>query len=234
MRLQEPTRSREPLALDLPNDSAGQTLAHGLNLPLAALRASVEALSDELSPRDVGQTLIRGVLEEVERLDRNLQDLLDFSRAPKSQPLDCSLDEIFFSARGALPTRQRARLVYGRPARRSLFEVDGTILSTALRRLIENALESSDENVLVLARQTRVATSFTVLGAARSPIDLDWASIPFHTTKPNQLGLGLPLVQRDLATIGGRLEVRPSGPGKTCVRITLPANGSRAAGGSGA
>ena len=57
------------------------------DLPVAALRASMEALSKELSRGDRGRGMIVGALEEVDRIGRNVQDLMEFAQAPEPLPL---------------------------------------------------------------------------------------------------------------------------------------------------
>ena len=99
--------------------------------------------------------------------------------------------------------------------------VDGPLLSGCLRRLLENALEATEELVLVVARRDGDDCSFTVIDS--EPSDLGPAGSPwlFHTTKPNHLGLGLVLNQRDVALLDGRLEFLTTSLGETCARISV-------------
>ena len=70
--------STSTLALD-PNEDLEHALAQGLKTPVAALRASVEGLSSELSGVRPRPAAIPGALEEVELLGRNVQRLLDWA-----------------------------------------------------------------------------------------------------------------------------------------------------------
>jgi signal transduction histidine kinase len=100
-------------------------------------------------------------------------------------------------------------------------DVDGPLLSGCVRRLLENALEATDGLVLVIARLSEGQASITVVDDAPSALGPSFEPVPFRTTKPNHLGLGLALTQRDLAFLNGRLEFLSIPGGETCVRITV-------------
>jgi signal transduction histidine kinase len=218
------TQGPHALGFERSDATLSRALAQGLDTPLAALRATMESLSLELVQRNVGLSPLRldGVLREVERLGRNVRELCDLASPPVPRPLACSLEEIVHAARRALPCEQRARVVCARCEAGANLEVDGPLLAGCLRRLLENALEATDGIVLVVARLEAGAPSFTVVDEAPSELGPDWRPIPFRSTKPNHLGLGLTLTHRDVALLNGRLEFLSTPGGRTSVRITLP------------
>lgn len=199
-----------------------RALAQGLDTPLSALRASLETIGQELrsGAKDIQPLRIEGVLGEFERLGRNVQELLDYATPPEVRPLSCSLEEIVQAARAPLSPESKERVVVARIEPGTRLEVDGPLLATALRRLIENALEAGSGTVLVVARREGACTSFSVVDDA-SGFGPDWQPTPFRTTKPNHLGLGLALTRRDVGLLGGRLEFLRTPGGETCVRIHL-------------
>jgi C4-dicarboxylate-specific signal transduction histidine kinase len=201
-----------------------RALVQGLNTPLAALRATMESLSQELLHErgSVAPLRIDGVLREVDLLGKNVRDLCDFAAAPVPSPLRCSLEEIVEAARAPLTTEQRVRTIAARCEPGAALVVDGPLLSGCLRRLIENALEATASLALVVARLEEGRATFAVVDDAPSAFGRDWRPSPFHTTKPNRLGLGLALTQRDVALLNGRLEFLSTTGGATCVRITVP------------
>ncbi len=202
-----------------------RALAQGLDTPLAALRASVESLSHELlleRGSAVKPLRIDGVLREVDRLGKNVRELCEFASAPVPRPLRCSLEEIVGCARAALAPELRTRVVVARCEPGAALEIDGPLLSGCLRRLLENALEATDGSVLVIARLEGGAARFAVVDDAPSALGPGWQPVPFRTTKPNHLGLGLALTQRDVALLNGSLEFLSNPGGETCVRITIP------------
>jgi signal transduction histidine kinase len=207
-----------------PDGSLARALLQGLNTPLAALRATMESLGQEMlqSGHAVKPLRIDGVLREVERLGKNVRELCELATPPVPRPLACSLEEIVSAARAGLPPDQRERVIAARTEPGASIRVDGPLLSACLRRLLENALEAADGPVLVVARREAGRATFSVVDDAPSGFGPGWRPVPFQTTKPNHLGLGLTLTQRDVGLLDGRLEFLSTPGGETCVRITLP------------
>lgn len=211
-------------ALRSGDDSLLRALSQGLDTPLSALRAAMESLNQELQLKNgagVQPMRLDGVLREVDRLGKNVRELCAFASPPVPRPLACSLEEIVYAARAQLAPELRARVVAARCEPGEPLEVDGPLLSGCLRRLLENALEATDELVLVIARREADCASFCVIDDAPSALGPDWKPVPFRSTKPNHLGLGLTLAQRDVGLLNGRLEFLSTPGGETCVRITI-------------
>ncbi|MSR63046.1 MAG: HAMP domain-containing histidine kinase [Planctomycetes bacterium] len=212
--------TRAPLVSE--DGALSRALTQGLDTPLHALRATMESLGHELLAHQPIQPLrIDGVLREVDRLGKNVRELVSFATPPVPRPLACSLEEIVQAARAELAPELRERVVLARGERAAMAHVDGPLLSGCLRRVIENALEATEEPVLVVARLEQGEASFTVIDGTPSTLGPGWQPAPFRTTKPNHLGLGLTLTQRDVALLNGRLQFLSTPGGETCVRITL-------------
>lgn len=204
--------------------SFARALTQGLDTPLVALRATMESLSLEVllgSGPHLQPLRIDGVLREVDRLGKNVRELCELASLPVPRPLACSLEEIVSAACAALSPEQRQRVLVARTEPGAALEVDGPLLSGCLRRLLENALEATDDIVLVVARRARGEVSFSVVDEAPSALGPGWQPVPFRTTKPNHLGLGLALTQRDVVLLNGHLEFLSTPGGQTCVRITV-------------
>jgi len=199
-----------------------RALAQGLDLPLCALRATMESLTLELADAGVGAQRLDGVLREVDRLGKNVRELLDFAALPTVCAEPCSLDEIVGTARAQLSPEQRRRITAARCERDARIHTDAPLLSACLRRLIENALEAGSEQALVVARLHDGRASFAVFDDAAG-FGHD-GCVPFRTTKPNHLGLGLALTRRDVELLQGQLEFLATPGGGTCVRITIAAS----------
>jgi signal transduction histidine kinase len=224
MRASEELRSHVPGPVPGTEGSLARALLQGLNTPLAALRATMETLGQEMlqSGHTVKPLRIDGVLREVDLLGKNVRGLCELATPPVPLPLACSLEEIVSAARSGLPLELRARVIAARTEPGASIEVDGPLLSVCLRRLLENALEASDGPVLVVARRENGQATLSVIDDAPSSLGPGWQPVPFHSTKPNHIGLGLTLTRRDVALLDGRLEFLSMPDGATCVRITIP------------
>lgn len=199
----------------------GAALVHALDLPLSALRTSIEALAAELEDDGAG-TILPHVLAEIHRLERNVQDLIEYTTPADPLPLRCTLDEITTSAREELPRLLRSKVVQARHDQGARMVVDGPMLSRCLRRLIENALEAGSRNALIVSRRNNHGASFTVVDAAPEEIKVQWALEAFHSTRANHFGLGLLLVERDVNLMGGSFTLFATPHGTTCAQLNIP------------
>ena len=181
-------------------------LSQALDLPLLALRASMESLEKSLSREGDSALILSGALDEVERLERNVRELVEFASAPEPMPLRCTVAEILLGARRGLAPELRRRVTVAHAEEDSTLHVDGPLLARSLRRFLENALEAGAENVLLSARRTGCSVRFTVVDDAPQPFDAEWALPAFRSTKRNHLGLGLALAKRDVALLDGSIE----------------------------
>ena len=208
-----------------------RVLLQGLNLPVTALRASMEALSQQISDRPDTSPILDGALAEVARIGRSVQDLLEYATPPEVHPLRCTIEEILVGATTGLDREARKRIDIAQDDRSAIVMVDGPLVSRNLRRLLENALEADANQILVAAQQHAGTTSFSVVDDGTTEFDPRAMCAPFTTTRPGHLGLGLALVERDARVLGGHLEIsrRPGPTGRTCARMDLVTQAMEAA-----
>jgi len=222
MRTEDERPQGEATRLFAHSDELGPALVHGLDLPIAALRATMESLGDTLLRDQRGHRLLEGVLAEVDRLGKNVRDLVDYASPRRPAPLRCTAAEIALSAREGLPLQQRARVLTALDGTDKVLVTDAALLSRDLRRLLENALEASSREVLVVVHHDTDSTRFAVVDDSDRSFDEDWARSAFHSTKRNHLGLGLAIAARDIELMNGTLEIQRTPHGETIATITVP------------
>lgn len=199
----------------------GLTMTRILKNPLAALRASMENLARDLPVGDPHFAQVNAALEEVVRLSRGVQDLVDFAAPREIQPLACTTEEILFSTLRMLPEATRARVQLARPDEAQTLRVDGPQLCQALRHLADYTLATTAGEMLFGARNEFGAVLFTLVGEASKAASND----SIH------LDLGLHLAGRDVPRLGGTLNLQRSARGATCIQVSFPltlAAGARA------
>jgi len=222
MRTEEERPQGEATRLFASSDELGSALIHGLDLPIAALRAAIESMRDMLLRDEGGHRLLKGVLEEVDRLGKNVRDLVDYATPRDPAPLRCTALEIAVSAQEGLPLHSRARVLIALDGTDKTIRTDAPLLVRDLRHLLENALEASSHDVLVVVHRGAGRTRFTVVDGSGRDFDEDWARSAFHSTKQNHLGLGLAIAARDVALMNGTLEIQNTPNGETIATITVP------------
>ena len=206
------------------NEFAGN-VAHEFRTPIATLRGTAELLrDDEAMPIEQRQRFLDNALDELERLERLVDGLLELARAERQHegtPIDLRV------LLGALT--QRWPEVELEPSEGPL-EVVGSPaqLASVLDNLIDNAYQHGGDSVVVRVRalidQDRGEVGFEVADDGPGISEANQAKVleRFFTTnrEGGGTGLGLAIVRRIVETHGGRLELE-SRPGDTRFRVWL-------------
>ncbi len=217
--------------IDRERMAAGQLaagVAHEIRNPLATLRGFLQMMSeDETVCRQLPARRLQLLLREVDRINHLLQDLLMLTRPT----LTVGRTEVGQSLERAL--RERADALAARrihvtkdfapvPAIRA----DADCLALVLQKLLDNALDALDDGgrlgigcALDGGTMVRMDISDSGLGIANYLKDRIFDV--FYTTKESGAGLGLPICQRLVTEMGGRIRVTSKGFGTT-FSIFLP------------
>jgi signal transduction histidine kinase len=191
-------------------------IAHELRNPLTAVKAFVELLPKKLDDLRFREELLRYVPEEVERMNRILEDLLDYSRSKPMQMQDVRLLELVESVVGLFAKRlsnERVELVVDIPVETHIWADRGRI-KQVLINLILNAVEAmapkQEKRLTIRARQQGTAILLTVsdTGEGMELSEIPHLFQPFYTTKSQGIGLGLYLSEKIMREHGGRIDVR--------------------------
>lgn len=208
----------------------GHSMERMLGQPLAALRASIESLASELGDGDPRSRRLAGALDQVTRMARDLQCLVDYAAPRALQPLRCTFEEIARGVVAALGPDHRGRLQLAHPGGGAAFEIDGPLLATSLASLAQGALESAPGNVLLQVRREGSATIFTFVQADAGDV-YEPQSVGLERPDTDaSLAVRLTVARRDIARMGGSLRVQHTARGLTCVSVALPDAGAERAG----
>ena len=201
-----------------------ESLAHELDLSIAALRASLEGCREEaLEPGDgnVSQTL-EGALDYLGKLAERVHTLIDVACPPALSPLRCSAAEVVHSAVQRLSPELAARVQRGSEAA-ACIHVDGPAVIRSLVHLIEAASAEGPGRVDldVLARGDEV---HFVVSAPIAPRD----EVEAHELQLACLALNV--ARRDVERSGGRLVITEDDDGtRLNASIALPAHAEASA-----
>ena len=208
----------------------GSTVAHGIRNPLASIRSSAELALDaaDCNWRDQANAIVVAA----DRIEASIRDLLSFSRPPGSGVAPVAINRIATESLDGLQREFQRNGVISQleldPSDPHVLVDPGT-LRHLLASLVVNGLEAiTGTGTIVVStvvsddrRRVRVAIRDT--GAGISPEQMNHVMRPFYTSKPQGLGLGLPLAKRMIERLGGTFEISSETGIGTTVALTLPA-----------
>lgn len=209
-------------------------IAHEIRNPLAILRNAVSGLRRDL-PEGDRQTLLRILDEEVDRLDRLLDDLLVYSRplAPETREIDLR-ELVQHAVRLALegqPTARGIDVAFDAGPDPVLISGDPALLRHALINIVDNAILAMPRGgtITVRIRPARLrgeaagyAIEFRDEGEGMDTLVRSRATDPFFTTRETGTGLGLAIVERVARVHGGEVGFESHGGLGTTVTLSLP------------
>ena len=209
-------------------------LAHELRNPLGTIKASAEMLTKEtLEQRpEVRAEMAEYIGSEVNRMNSLITSFLNFARPLQIRPSEADLYAVVndvLRQQAELAQQRQVRVVVHAPEDGCRFVFDADLLTVALANLVQNAIQASaaGQEVEVRIERTDGAVKIWVTDQGHGIPSQHLESVfnPFFTTKPEGVGLGLPIVAKIIDEHQGRIEVF-SDPGKgTKFEIVLPANG---------
>ncbi|WP_459860382.1 two-component system sensor histidine kinase NtrB [Desulfuromonas carbonis] len=207
--------------------SAG--MAHEIRNPLGSIRGTAEILRDGMAVDDPRSEFAAILIREVDRLNRVVQDFLEFARPGETgrSPVDLNqlLQELLLLTRQ--PTRSGGVAVDFAPGSIPLVQADSEQLRQAFLNLILNALQAMpDGGTLQIASRSdgeTVSIEFRDSGGGIPPANLSRIFNPFFTTRSEGTGLGLAITHRIVQGHGGRIEVASQPGVGTLFTLTFPA-----------
>jgi two-component system sensor histidine kinase HydH len=203
-------------------------VAHEIRNPLSSLKGFATYFRDRhgADPEDGKVAAI--MIQEVERLNRVIGQLLEFARPPQLDLRPTDLADVVRQAVTLVAGQARARGIAVRTELADLPKArfDGDRIKQVLLNLFLNALaamEGGGTLTVVLAPEdgcVRIAVCDSGIGIDRE--DLGRVFDPYYTTKPSGTGLGLAIAHQIVEAHGGEIRLE-SEPGRgTTVTVTLP------------
>jgi two-component system sensor histidine kinase PilS (NtrC family) len=211
--------------------SAG--IAHEIRNPLASISGSIEMLANELKLKGEHKRLMELVTTESDRLDRIINDFLEFARLrPPSREkvaLAGCLDDVVVLLNNNTTLSANIKSD-GEPGTNDVVvRIDAEQMRQVFLNLAINGCEAMPDGGM-LAIQTRVRRdgwleiAFEDEGPGISKEARSRLFEPFFTTKDGGTGLGLAIANKIVEAHGGRIEVRNREKQGASVAVLLPAN----------
>lgn len=211
-------------------------IAHELRNPLTAIKTFVELLPKKIDDARFRTQMLRYVPEEMERMNRILEDLLDYSRSKPLQTQKTSVDELVYSVLSLFARRMESegiQVCISIPDRLTI-DVDRGRVKQVLINLVLNAMEamvsSGEKRLVIEAGEDDSVTwlSVTDTGEGMREEQLRNLFEPFYTSKTQGIGLGLYVSQKIMWEHGARMEVSSEERAGTTFTLRFEQEGSDA------
>lgn len=211
-------------------------IAHEIRNPLNFINLSVEYIEGKFKPAGADDSekfnsLISGIKLEIQRLNKLVNDFLDYSRPIKlnlQRVCVQTLLEDVLSLIWAKAEAENIRVVKDFNADVEI-NVDPDLFKSCVMNVISNAFHAMGSSVgrSVLSIKTEFSDGNFVLsindtGHGVSAENMSRIFEPFFTTKPNGIGIGLPMTRRVIEEHKGKIEFESIEGSGTEVKFILP------------
>jgi two-component system sensor histidine kinase AtoS len=197
-------------------------IAHEIRNPLSSIKGIAQLLAEDFQEGEKGRHYVSQIVKEVDRLEKVIRSILDFSQPEPTRPVPCDVNQLLAGALALCRSRFCAsnnsnfgiRETYGILPRCKL---QADKITQAFLNVILNAFEATPPQGTIILR-----TYFDERDKKGKPITIEIANTgstipegeierifePFYTTKENGTGLGLPIAYQIISYNQGTIEVR--------------------------
>lgn len=192
-------------------------IAHEIRNPLTGIKMMIQIIDKEIEKRDAQRNpYTRAILDEINRLDNIISNLLNFARPSKPEFCDTPIVEVIESTLFILQSKidsQSVTVIREYPEYPLMIKCDPSQIKQVIFNICQNAIQAMNDNsnkiIKISAREDEnnylLAISDTGCGI---PSDYyNQIFNPFFTTKDNGTGLGLSIVHRILEEHGASIVV---------------------------
>jgi len=226
-RLQEEVRRKEKLAA-LGGLAAG--VAHEIRNPLSSIKGLASYFGGKFAEGSDDRQAAGVMIQEVDRLNRVISELLDFARPSELKLKPTNVNEML--AHSARLVQQDAgmkniEIHWSGSENLPQMQLDVDRFSQCLLNLYLNAIQSMDAGGVLSINcspgdNENIRIEIADTGKGISPSDLKKIFDPYFTTKSTGTGLGLAIVHKIIEAHQGNIKVT-STPGKgTVFTIFIP------------
>lgn len=226
-RLEEQLRLKDRMAA-VGELSAG--IAHEIRNPLAAIAGSVQVLkkSERLSPQE--QRLMSIILKESDRLNKSIQDFLQFVRPSERRAIEfdvvASLSETLDLLSNSLELGTEHTIERALDPPRYMIVGDPDQIRQVFWNVARNAIQAMPRGgtlrVSISVDNDGVRIEFADSGRGMNDLEQRALFQPFRTNFPTGTGLGMAISFRIVQEHGGKIEVDSAPDRGTAIALTIP------------
>ena len=209
-------------------------IAHEIRNPLVGIGSNAFLLLDEFDKSDPRHADLEMILKETKRLDRIVNQIIDYARprelAPVLYPLNDLVDDVFKLLDSTVTTKRLALTCSISPTLTRL-HADQDQIKQVLLNVIQNAIDASHEGTAIdvtafelpRGHTAGIVVKVTDHGVGIPDNALTHVFEPFFTSGKRQgTGLGLAICRNIIESHGGDIQVTSEIGKGASVRIWLP------------
>ena len=213
-------------------------IAHELRNPLAGIKTTAQALSEEMSKDDSKREYLSRITKEIDRLNDLLKTFFSFAKPQKLNLVYCHIKDIINEIIPFLIKEiadKGIHFIENYHPQLPKIKVDKTQMHQAFLNLFLNAIQAMPDGgelktevtpivstSLIGREQNLIKISISDTGKGIPPNILHKIFDPFFTTKPKGIGLGLSITYQIVKKHGGTIKVESELGKGTSFIINLP------------
>jgi signal transduction histidine kinase len=204
-------------------------IAHELKTPLATIKLNLQLLKKSENFSDNSNRSLNLMYNEVIRLERNIQGVLNFSKNSVIIPVRINLSVLLKTIVESLASalHQKKINIIDRIENFSIYG-DYQKLYCAFLNLIQNSIESvGSKGIIELESRILDDKSGIIIHVKDNGCgikDVEKIYDPFFSTKRSGTGLGLTIVKKIIEQHKGKVILYENSPSKTVFEVFLPVN----------
>ena len=203
-------------------------IAHELRNPLAVINSAAYFIGDHIKDDAEVSDCVEIIKDEVHNADHIISTLNNFAR--QKQPVRSleNISEMINTLTSHHPAPDNIQLIVDIPTSLPALNIDRQQILQAFTNLVNNAYQAMPSSgVLTISAKkidNSIIFSFKDTGKGFSKEDVNNLYQPLYTSKPQGIGLGLPIVKMLIESHGGIIELKNS-PGRGAeFLVSLPFN----------
>ena len=204
-------------------------MAHEIRNPLSSIKGFAVYFKERLSGNAEDQKTADIMIQEVERLNRVISQLIEFARPLELKREEVNLPDLINHAVALISAdaqKNQIEVAIDIAANLPALEADSDKIKQVLLNIFLNSLAAMKNggklSIRLLPGKDNIAVIITDTGGGIEKEDLPRIYDPYFTSKPAGTGLGLAVVQKIMEAHGGAVSVESS-PGRgTEVSLQFP------------
>jgi len=204
-------------------------VAHELRNPLSSIKGLALVLKSKFSSDNNDHETADILVQEVERLNRSISELLDYARPQKLQKVDVDLHKLLNKGVSLLCIDAEAtgvQMVTDFPKTLPMVKADEDKLNQMFLNLFLNSIQAMESGGTLTISTIKTATSIRVTvsdtGCGIEEKNLGRVFDPYFTSKPEGTGLGMAMSAKIVEEHGGTITLRSIVNQGTSVVVEIP------------